>query len=151
MKTFPIGGTTLKQAYSQLAQKGEWGSTHDQTGIEKLKICQQNNKIYGLTFSVKVTINMPTWSGYTNAGPNSRKEWDRMWTNLKTHEDGHVDILRQHFTEALAKSMIGKTVSQAKALLDAARKMVNEAYKIYDVATDHGVKQGVTLDTSITD
>lgn len=121
-------------------------------------------------WTIVVTITLPTWGGYSQAGPNARAEWDRFIGALKAHEDQHEQIVQDAFRNLQPPAMsnftgVGIGPSQQAAIDNANKDLQNKidqeiarvqaalqaASDQYDDETNHGEDQGAVLDTSITD
>lgn len=131
----------------QLNQREEWGLT---TGKPTYAVKTCDGRVYDVTVRLRITILMPRWTGLKQAGPNTRAEWRRMFGKLTTHENNHVAILRRHFDDDLARSMLNKSEAEAGGIFDAAIASATSETNEYDSDTRHGVTEGVFLDTSIT-
>lgn len=87
--------------------------------------------------SLTIDYTMPKWTNAAAAPAKLRSAWDRMYANLKAHEEGHG----RHGIEA------AREVAQSKCKGDP-RRITNKwatQDKVYDAKTNHGVAQGVVL------
>ena len=177
--TYDVHGKTPSEAQANAlatskmkSSDGEpmMGTTQASMGITNLKVASENEGYDGLAVTdvetvksadVKLdqTITMPNWVKENRAGPEDQATWKTAMSELKEHEDGHVEINRQGAHE-LDKSLPGtkgvgggSTAAQAHAAankkLGAAlsKKNKDEAARTaqrqvdYDKKTDHGRKQ----------
>jgi hypothetical protein len=151
VRTYVVPGSTLAAAKRWLRRnrRDRWGLTRWGPQLTVHRMCQ--GRVNNVTVRVPITIQLPRWSGFGQAGPNSQAEWQRMFDALSSHEQGHVDIAHQHFDGDLAESLLGKTRQGATNLFNAAVASAGVESRGYDEATDFGALDGVDLDTTITD
>jgi predicted secreted Zn-dependent protease len=93
------------------------------------------------------TITMPKWSGYNDAKKPCKEAWDKMFSSLEKHEEGHRLILLEEaaiFGEKVTSQKDLDTKKLAELLKDFSPS-VDKAQKKYDDATESGAKKGVFL------
>jgi predicted secreted Zn-dependent protease len=147
-KTFDVRGSTLAAVVRELNKREEWGRTRWTRRCDSLS-CR--GRVYSVTITVRITIELPRWTKLSQVGPNTRAEWVRMLQALTAHENNHVAIIRRHFNVALATSMLNQTDQRVQELCNRAHANARAASDAYDSATSHGQTEGVYLDTSIRD
>jgi predicted secreted Zn-dependent protease len=125
---------------SQLDEAGktEWSPTYVMT----------DGNPPDVTVTVKTKITMPRWPEYGTACQAEKDEWDRFFAALEAHEQGHVDLVRQHLG-GIDEQMAGQSSDGAKQLWVSALQDLQSASDNYDVDTDHGRNQGTVIDVSV--
>jgi len=146
--TYRVSGKTLKEVMKALDSRDEWG-TYDSTQNQKsaMKV-DKDGKVGSVTVELNPDIEMPVWSDYGNATKEQKAAWDKMWSALKTHEDGHHDIQLKCAAE-LEKAIKSAKSLDKDTLGDMIEKSQTECQKkqdAYDSRTSHGAKDGVELD-----
>jgi hypothetical protein len=91
---------------------------------------------------------MPSWAPPADTGPRTRAEFTRWLAALRTHEQGHIDRVHQHF-DGLAQRLSELSFVRAQRLFNTTKANLQTASDTYDVSTTHGISQGTTLDVSI--
>jgi Bacterial protein of unknown function (DUF922) len=147
-RTFPVGGETLRAVARRLNRREEWGLTVAKPTYS-VKTCE--GRVFSVTITLPITVDLPRWTRLAQAGPNSRAEWQRMLDALRDHENNHVSIFRRHFDDALGRSMLNRSKSSARQVFDAAKANAKDESQQYDAATNYGRTEGVYLDVGITD
>ena len=147
-RTYAVGGDTLKEVARRLNRRASWGLTVGKPTFA-VKTCE--GRVFSVTITVAITVDLPRWTKLAQAGPNSRAEWQRMLEALRGHENNHVRIVRRHFDEDLAKSMLNRTKGQAGQRFNTAVANSKDASEQYDADTDYGRTEGVYLDVGIAD
>lgn len=142
--TFKLNAKTLKEAYEALEQRDEWGKFVGDIGYG---YNTANGIVTDVTLKPSYTLSMPDWSGYQGSPKTCQQEWDKMYTKLAEHEDGHrqvhQDILdkMEKFVEKAKNLTEKQLVDQLKKLL----KDMKDDQKKFDTATGNGSKKGVVL------
>jgi probable HAF family extracellular repeat protein len=98
--------------------------------------------------TVKIKKEMPQWTNIRRRSAAVQAEWGRFLDVLGIHEQGHVDLIHQHFDGVLSK-IVGKKPATAKAILEDINTELKRATNQYDDDTQHGETQGAKLDTTI--
>jgi predicted secreted Zn-dependent protease len=91
-----------------------------------------------------MTKTMPSWTNVGDAPAADQKEWKRFYAALDSHEDGHAQIARDHFTGLGEKIGEMKTKEGNKLWADTVKNN-NDAQKKYDATTQHGKTQGTDI------
>ena len=152
-----IGGTSLKEALSELKQLDEWGTGGGKisgpTGQIRLEPTKDGNN-YLVELTGAFTITLPAWSGYEKATAAQKQAWDAMITKLRKHEQEHVNIayrnaqkLVRTLTNLPADQAQGKITESFQAEADAQADFDSDA-KTAHGANDFGGFPKVELDTS---
>jgi Bacterial protein of unknown function (DUF922) len=102
----------------------------------------------GVNVTVKTRITMPQWSEYDSACQAEKDEWDRFISALEAHEQGHVDLVKEHLSK-IDEQMAGQSPDAAKRLWLNALSDLQSASDSYDAETDHGRNQGTIIDLSV--
>ena len=66
-------------------------------------------KTTDVTVTATITVDTPEWEGYNTASPGEQQDWDNYSSEIKDHEEGHVDIVVKGATE------VGKAVQDTAA------------------------------------
>jgi hypothetical protein len=114
---------------------------------------------------VTITQRWPNWENKDTAlkSEADKNEWNRFWSALQVHEQGHIDIIKRGYPtiegavgfDTAVEQLIGKTISEADAYIEklgaATEKAGGGPTKVgaYDleppIGTDHGRTQGARL------
>jgi Bacterial protein of unknown function (DUF922) len=127
------------------ASKEEWGKF----SVTKPNIAFKPNKgpITEVVLKIGYTITMPKWSGYNDAKKSCKEAWDKMFSSLEKHEDGHRLILLEEVA-IFGEKVTSQTDLDQKKLAELLKDFspsIDKAQKKFDDATDHGAKKGVFL------
>ena len=140
--TYSVSGTLLEAA-NTLAARTEAGSVTSQFSDIYYETSDAGIvRIASIT--VSETINLPTWSGYASGSTEEKAEWDRFRAALAAHEDRHVAIDRQHFTN-IHRLLVGKTQTRADEIITEKETAATTANDEFDTQTDHGRNAGTTI------
>jgi hypothetical protein len=140
--TYSVGGTLLEAA-NTLAARTEAGSVTSQFSDIYYETSDAGIvRIANIT--VSETVNLPTWSGYASGSTAEKAEWDRFRAALATHEDRHVAIDRQHFTN-IHRQLVGRTQTRADEIITEKETAATTANNEFDTQTDHGRNAGTTI------
>jgi hypothetical protein len=140
--TYAVSGTLLEAA-NTLAARTEAGSVTSQFSDIYYETSDAGIvRIANIT--VSETINLPTWSGYASGSTAEKAEWDRFRAALAAHEDRHVAIDRQHFTN-IHRLLVGKTQTRADEIINEKETAATTANDAFDTQTDHGRNAGTTI------
>lgn len=92
----------------------------------------------------------PEWVN-TGTDTATSHAWDSFITNLRTHENGHIDFDKQ-YAQKMYEAVKGiqnihcdSIDSVVKATIRSVVSALNSANDKYDAATDHGATQGASL------
>jgi hypothetical protein len=142
---YTLRAATLRGVVAELGGREEAGRTDwkphlgykaDDSGI-----------VTSAIVTVPIPLEMPRWPGHRKVSKTAQAEWDRAYRALEAHEQGHVDLVHEHF-DGMASSLIGKTEAQANAAFQKATEDLQSASDEYDQRTDHGQSAGAVIDTS---
>ncbi len=138
---------------------------HDETGT--ISTVETLSKA---AINVTYTVTLPNWAnpGYQNASLAAQTEWLRFVGCVTTHENGHVNILKNENYAPYLTQINNLTATGSGSSLDDATKQADDSIfsqrhtillsviadlntqsANYDSTTNHGATQGATLDTSI--
>jgi predicted secreted Zn-dependent protease len=147
LSTFDIQGNNLAEAYANLQkmfkEKGEVGSCDCQinpsNSADIMKYDKATNEVVRIDFKPKCIITLPAWPKYTYLSSQCRDVYEKLIEALKKHEDGHMEIFKKHFEEAVAyfkKTAVKKDEYEQK--LEEVDKKLNSEDDSYDNSSDHG-------------
>lgn len=101
-----------------------------------------------VSVSCPIALEMPSWAIPADIGPNTRAEFNRWLGALRTHEQGHITRVHQHF-DGLAQRLAELPYARALRLFNTTKTNLQTASDAYDTDTSHGISQGTTFDLSI--
>lgn len=109
-------------------------------------------RISDVTVALDVTIILPVWDVPRDASAALRAEWDRFLGALERHELGHRAIAlagAQKLDQTLER-IHGHSCDELHAAAEYASRdeaaATRDAQIAYDKSTDHGIKQGTSLE-----
>ena len=144
--TYTVGGATLAKVAAKLEKREGWGHCDWDYDCDPATV--EEKIVTKVDVTLALGILLPEWTGKDDASEASQAEWDRMMGALKTHEQGHVDIAKRG-----AETLQERLLYEREGDFDAVEKQVCQEIQglqdDYDVETEHGVKQGVTLTTNV--
>jgi predicted secreted Zn-dependent protease len=146
MKTYSLSAKTLSEVCDEISGQPEAGQVSWEPVYKTVH--DDDGKITAATVTVKITMELPSWTPPSTMGPKAKAEWNRWKAALRAHEDGHVEIVKKGFT-GLAKQMLGKTEDDASTLFDKAKTDTQKASDSYDSKNGHGTKAGTNMDLSV--
>jgi hypothetical protein len=149
--TISLEADNLADLATLLKPLKEWGQGGGALRSERIPVGTSTNLT--VTLHGNLVLRLPEWTNYSKASAPARKEWDRMISKLKAHEQRHMDIAIEH-GDTLAKGLVGEDIDVIEKRVTAANAAIAKDQKKLDDDTDHGAKKGVTygdvfLDTSI--
>lgn len=125
---FPVGGRTLEDIETQLTKHGprvkSTGMRHpgatQMAFTTRVGYTENANscRIVAATVTVKVKVILPEWRRPRKADAGVRLFWDTLSSDIKRHEERHVEIAKNHaeaLEDALKASYPQKTCQEAKA------------------------------------
>ena len=109
-KTRTVSGKTLNDVYQNNFSVGEAGSVQPVFDPSPPTYCPTDAgaKIQSAVVNINEVKTMPKWTEYDQQCDAVKKEWDRWYAALDTHENGHIAIDRRFFTNVHAK-LVGTT------------------------------------------
>jgi predicted secreted Zn-dependent protease len=140
--TYDLQGRTLSDVAEEIAgkeesAKAEWFPSYTYTTT--------GQQLGTAEVIVRTKITMPRWSSYDSAQEADQREWDRFFSALQAHEQGHVDLVLQHLTK-IDEQLLGQSPSGAAEIWRDALDTLKAASDAYDHDTDHGRNQGTIID-----
>ena len=125
---YSIGGRTLDDIENQLSKRGpavkSTGMRHpgatQMAFTTRIGYAEKSNscRIVSAEVTVKVKVILPEWRRPRKAGADVRLFWDTLSSDIKRHEERHVEIAKNHASEleqALRSTYPQKTCQAAKA------------------------------------
>ena len=108
-------------------------------------------KMKQVTTSVNITFMLPQWTNREDADDSLRRHWDRYYTALLKHEDGHkqtgVDAATEIQTELL--KLQADSCQQLETNANALGHQIIKKYNLRDIEfdknTNHGIKDGAVF------
>lgn len=156
---YDIEGQTMADLFKQMSKLGpaEMGDGTKGFGLTEWrvqwrvqfsfnpdKVCTQFKA--RVTGAVKFT--MPRWTGYAEASPELKKEWDGMYEKLQIHEDGHAQNGVSALKEVLQlnpKPLSSVTCESIQQDYSTKVSLIIQKYNQkdidYDLRTQHGKNQ----------
>jgi predicted secreted Zn-dependent protease len=145
-KTYTIEATTLQEVADQISQREEAGET---TWNPQFTLAfGENGNATNVTVNVPISVTLPNWPGAAKLSRAAKAEWDRAFRVLKAHEERHVQLARNKLKD-VAKSLVGKSQSEAETIFADAVAELQTSSDEYDANSDHGRNEGTNIDTSI--
>jgi len=141
-ETFAVSGLSLEAVHKELQKRKEWGecSCHFDATTDN----NPGSKASQVNITLDITIRLPEWDGLELASSSEQREWNRMMTALRAHEEQHAEIGRKWaplFQTRLLGKLKSKIAAEHKKILADFMKEVKQ----YDADTKHGQTEGVTL------
>lgn len=110
-----------------------------------------NCRLSDVKVGLRTNMLLPKWVPTVAATNGLATQWQRLISNLETHENGHITIYHQSAKQllsdlqALPVGTCDAVAAAAIATTTASTAALNAAHKTYDNHTDHGVEQGAVL------
>ena len=147
--TYSVSGS-LRTVATAIAARTEAGSEKSAPSQDTETATPDGGteKVTAARVTVKVDVELPSWSDKSSATANQQKEWDRFFKAITAHEDGHVALDKTAYADVHAK-MVGKTPADADKKVDDAEAKAKTDNDTYDNNNDHGVKQGTGINPNI--
>jgi predicted secreted Zn-dependent protease len=143
---YDVSGSTLAEIAPQLDPE-EWGHCDAQYEYSYEATAGRATRV---DITLTPTIRLPRLqvSGEKPLSPKAQKEWNRMLTVLKKHENNHDKIARRR-ASVIRNSLVGKKESQLGDIFEKAVGKAQQAQDKYDKKTQNGKTEGLKLDLSI--
>ncbi len=127
-------------------------------------VCRCTATPVGLGVDVAIDVDFPDWQDYASGNTCEKDHWDSFISNLKAHEEGHVErckAIRGNIETALdtpsesgeaaacqeaCDSAVEKLDAEMTRRFNTAMTAGNAEQESYDSTTRHGATQGATLD-----
>lgn len=110
-------------------------------------------RVHSVSVSLDIRYFLPRWQPAQGVSEDLKFQWNRYFTALAAHEEGHADIGRRaarEIEEALSALGQGLSCGSIQAAADAAARKILDRYREeesrYDAATKNGRTQGAYLD-----
>ncbi len=108
-------------------------------------------KVISATVTAHINQVFPAWQRTAGASDALAIRWNTFITNLRTHEQGHVDLDKQ-YAQQLYDDLLNLPAQDCSTIKQAADTVVardyaavNKANNDYDAQTKHGTTQGAVL------
>lgn len=145
---YTVKGDTLAEVRKNLDKREEWGLYDATQNFKSSAKVDPKGQIASVTIELNPEIELPTWSGYSQATKPQKASWDAMLKKLTAHEYKHHDI------QVVGAAALKKAIESAKeldedalnALIEKAQTDTQKAQDSYDSRSGHGAKEGVELD-----
>lgn len=140
--TYDLHGHTLAEVALQIEHLPEAGQTHWQPTYHATR--WSGNVIAAVQVDVHVTVSLPHWVGASAAPSAQQAEWERFLTALRTHEQGHVDLVTTYLrdVDTILENVTEETAAQQWRDNLAA---LHQASDQYDAGNNHGRNEGTTI------
>jgi hypothetical protein len=147
--TLTTSGKTITEAITNLISQGkgeagsvtcapEWYRNKFQAdGSPDEIICEVN-------IVVTETKAMPVWTELAQQCEPVKREWNRFYRALDTHENGHLTRDQAAFKD-LHKKILGRKEEDAVAIYEGAITKAETDNEAYDLSTGHGFTQGTRV------
>ena len=134
---YEIEGSTVKELIAEMKSKSKVDG-----GYFAKAYCSWKTDCKKFTSSC--IVRLPKWKKPKDAKPKTVEAWDKFYSSLITHEEGHVEVFKKYFQPAYEKAE-GKDCKTAKAIYQEAQQKISAENKNYDAATEHGKTQGAII------
>lgn len=152
---YAVNGADFRAALASVRQRGPQGFAGLARWSVRYKYQTQSAagfcRITDATIHVTGKILMPRWEDKARAPATEQARWSRMYTDLKRHEDGHIQYGRE-FAVLFQERLLGigqvpcSTLdAQAQRVFDQLMKNLKFRDAEYDRRTEHGLRQANPL------
>jgi predicted secreted Zn-dependent protease len=138
----PLDGASLAVVAETIAGMAEAGKTE---WFPRWSYETTGDAVSSVAITVEIRVTLPVWRAYGAASEAEKNEWDRFCRALRAHEQGHVDLVHDTFSD-LDGRMVGQTVGDATEAWHDAQTALQSASDAYDDSTDHGRSSGTVMD-----
>ena len=144
-KTYDVSGASIEKVFNVLDKRKWWGRYR--SNEDKSMEYALDGNLKKITVKGSPKIWMPKWKEYSKGTKEQKKEWDRMWKCLETHELEHHNIFTSEVDAFTAdiESMELKKAEAEKHWKDSTKDWQTRQND-YDSTSDHGGNEGVHLD-----
>ncbi|SPE35040.1 hypothetical protein SBA3_2220025 [Candidatus Sulfopaludibacter sp. SbA3] len=139
--SYRVDGNTLASVAQAVSQEDEAGKTE---WFPHYEYELNGSGLSSVTITVATRITVPEWSEYGSATQPEKEEWDRFLAALQSHEQGHLELVRQHLAK-IDEKMAGQSLNDANSAWEEALEALASASDAYDQQSDHGRKQGTII------
>jgi uncharacterized protein DUF922 len=146
-KTKQVSGKTLNEVYqNNFATGAEAGSVQPVFNPSPPTYCpsDQGAKVQSAVVNIDEIKTMPSWTEYSQQCAAVKAEWDRWYAAVDKHENGHIAIDKQYFTNVHTK-LVGKT--DPDTALNTVVTNADTANQTYDA--NQANFAGMTIDAGI--
>jgi hypothetical protein len=144
-QTFEIEADNLDGAAAALQTLDEWGKTRWNVTYDYE---ETDGTATSVVVTARITVELPRWTTLDKQPRRVRAEWNRMLAALRRHENEHVRIARERI-QTLAGELSGKPESELSDIHSRCLQDLDTLSHAFDTRTDHGEKQGVSLDLNV--
>jgi len=109
-------------------------------------------RLKGASIASDITVMLPELPNSQGISPETMARWQAFMAALRTHEQGHVDIILKSAAtikstfESQTQSMpCSQLETTLKGAVQRETDVANAANESYDTSTNHGVNQGVAF------
>jgi predicted secreted Zn-dependent protease len=141
----PVDGVSLAAVAETISQMTEAGKTE---WFPRFSYETTDDAVSSVTVTVDIRVTLPSWSEYGSASQAEQSEWDRFCGALRAHEQGHIDLVHEKFSDVDVR-MLGKSPGDAKQAWHEAQAALQSASDAYDDVTDHGRTNGTVIDVRV--
>lgn len=141
----PVDGPSLAAVAETISQMVEAGKTE---WFPSYSYETGGDLVSSVAVTVEMQVTLPSWVDYDSTSESEKTEWDRFCGALRTHEEGHIEIVQRNLSGVDAL-MVGKSVEDAVQAWENAQTTLQSASDAYDLATDHGRNQGAMIDITV--
>ena len=136
-----LDGASLADVAQTISQMVEAGKTE---WFPRYSYQTTGNAISSVMVTVDTRVTLPSWNGYSAAPQAEKDEWDRFCSALRSHEQGHLDIVTNNLS-GIDAALMGKSVSDAAQAWQNALNALQAASDAYDASNNHGTMQGTII------
>lgn len=141
----PVDGATLAAVAETISQMAEAGKTE---WFPRFSYETTGDAVSSVAVTVDIRVTLPVWSEYGSASQTEKSEWDRFCGALRAHEQGHIDLVHDKFSDVDVR-MLGKSLGDATQAWHDAQTALQSASDAYDDSTDHGRTDGTVIDIRV--
>lgn len=144
---YDVTGTTLDEVSGQLNHFDGFGAeSNTPLGLSTSQVTPQRQEDGSYRVEVEwainnATVGLPRWTGYNNACPAAKSEWDRFMRQTRTHEQqAHINAARSFVSglEAADKVITGASVAELQQNLQAKQQELAGRLQTIHDGCDHG-------------
>lgn len=143
--SYPLDGDSLASVAQLVSQKDEAAKTE---WFPTYTYELNGSVLSSVTVTVATRITMPEWTTCGSASQPEKDEWDSFLRALESHEQGHLDLVRQHLSD-IDEQMAGQSLNEAASIWSGALSDLEMASDDYDRQSDHGRNQGTVINLDV--
>lgn len=107
-----------------------------------------NGQLTRVDLTMRLTIDMPTWTQAVRRPQAERDEWERFLRALRVHEDGHIAICRPEAPTTYER-LLAATPDTINDVLNEETERIRALNRAYDTRTGHGTTQQTPHGTTV--